>query len=108
MTLNDQKNLYSQAWLCAIAAAAGATVVGEPKIDDDSVDMALKRTGGEGPIRSPRLDVQLKCTAVAQRTREELRFPLNLKNYNDLRSEESHVPGVLVVLYVPEKVIGRV
>lgn len=103
MTLNDQKNLYSQAWLMALAAAAGVARVGEPSIDDDSVDMTLKRTGG-APRRSPHLEVQLKCTAVAERSDNELRYALKLKNYDDLRSTDTHVPRILVVLCVPKAV----
>ncbi len=101
MTLNDQKNLYSQAWLLALASAAGVAQVGTPAIDDDSVDMTLKRTGGAGPCRSPHVGVQLKCTAATQRADDVFRFPLSIKNYDDLRDVESHIPKVLVVLYVP-------
>jgi hypothetical protein len=35
-----------------------------------------------------------------------LRYPLKMKNYNDLRPENLWVPRILVVVFVPKKVAG--
>ena len=47
--------------------------------------MSLHQTGGRGTIRSPRLDLQLKCKASAAPTEDTFGHSLKLKNYDDLR-----------------------
>ncbi|WP_442781372.1 DUF4365 domain-containing protein [Acinetobacter sp. SH20PTE14] len=48
------------------------------------------------------MDVQLKCTASDQGNEEFLKFPLPLKNYNDLRDTNIVNPRYLFVLIVPD------
>ena len=60
--LNLQKEQFSRAYVPAIAAAA-AFAAEEPLVDDDSVDMEICARGGEGTTKSPRLEVQVKCTS---------------------------------------------
>ena len=62
MDLAQQKQEFSKAYVKAIAAAAGYATQ-EPTVDDDSVDLGVVARGGGGTVRSPRLDLQLKCTA---------------------------------------------
>ena len=97
MTLNDQKNLLSQSWLLALAASAKINVLGEPKIDDDSVDMVLQRRSDRRPL----LEVQLKCTKNATLNQEFFGFSLSAKNYEDLRSSQRINPAILAILVVP-------
>ena len=101
MDLNLQKEKFSEAYVRAVAAVAGFGV-NRPEVDDDSVDLTIAARGGNGTVRSPRLDIQLKCTANAMPKGEEtFSFPLKLKNYDDLRGEQVMVPRVLVVVRVP-------
>jgi len=65
------------------------------------VDLGLASRGGTGPILSPRLELQLKCTSRDVLSESSVRYPLNLKNYNDLRIN-ALVPRILVVVLVPE------
>ena len=58
---------------------------------------------GDGTVRSPRLDIQLKCTEQDFLRPDGVHFPLKRKNYDDLRAAEFMVPKVLVVLMVPDK-----
>ena len=99
-----QKEQFQQAWTRAVAAAAGVAV-SEPSVDDDSVDIELKGGPGWGP-RRPRLEAQLKCTQTVQPGGGDLQYPLKIKNYNDLRPEQSEllVPRILIVLIVPTSV----
>ncbi|MEW5251274.1 DUF4365 domain-containing protein [Microbulbifer sp. 2201CG32-9] len=63
MDRNQKKELFSRAFVKAIAAQVGfRTAI--PDVDDDSVDIIIKGRGYSAPIRNPQLEVQLKCTAA--------------------------------------------
>lgn len=102
MTLANQKEQFSKAYVRAVVSVAGYTIY-EPVVDDDSVDIGIAARGGRGTTRSPKLDLQLKCTERDVLSDEECRFQLSIKNYNDLRGEGLQVPRVLVVLIVPDE-----
>lgn len=103
MDPNQQKEQFSKAYVRAVAAVGGYTVH-EPEVDDDSINLGLAATGGHGLYRSPRLELQLKCTAQSVLDEECLRFPLKIKNYNDLRLQNFLVPRILIVVTVPDRI----
>lgn len=101
MSLNDLKSEFSHAYVRAVAHAAGYFVQEANRVfDGDGVDLTLMGRGNGGVVRSPRLDVQLKSTAqpVAQ---DPFPFDLDVKNYDELRSQVLQVPRILVVVVVP-------
>lgn len=101
MEQNLQKEEFSRAYVRAVAAAA-AFAAAEPRVDDDSVDMEISGRGGQGTSKSPRLDIQLKCTSDHTIIQDDsLAFFLKKKNYDDLRGT-TLVPRCLVVVVVPE------
>ena len=100
MTPNRQKEQFSIAYTRAVAASAGFKISRE-EVDDDSIDVGVACTGGNDTVRSPRCDIQLKCTSNGIVTDDSVRFVLPLKNYNDLRASNLHVPRILVALLVP-------
>ncbi|MBO3460986.1 DUF4365 domain-containing protein [Aetokthonos hydrillicola Thurmond2011] len=102
MDVNQQKEQFSITYIRAIAAVAGYSLY-RPEVDNDSIDLGIVSRGGTGKILSPRLELQLKCTAKDIRGENYIKYPLNLKNYNDLRIN-ALVPRILVVVLVPEKV----
>lgn len=97
MHLNQQMEEFSRAYVRTIAAAAGFDTY-TLCVDDDSIDMGIAASGKKLP-RRPRLELQLKCTA--QEIADVMKFPLKLKNYNDLRCN-CWVPRILVVVAVPK------
>jgi hypothetical protein len=101
MDPDQQKEQYSRAYLLAVAAVAGFSW-SQPSVDDDSVDLTLHQRGGGGSVRSPRLDVQLKCKAAPTPTESEFSLSIKLKNYDDLRDPTVLVPRILVVVLVPD------
>lgn len=101
MTLNDQKEEFSRAYIHAIAAVAGYAT-SRLSVDDDSVDVTISKRGGAGTFRSPKLDLQAKCTAQITPSEPTFPFALELKNYNDLRPTNLLVPRILVVVLVPD------
>ena len=102
MDLNAQKEQFSRAYVQSVASIAGYAW-SEPSVDEDSVDLTLAAKGYHGSIRSPKLDLQLKCHADTLPT-ADFSFPLKLKNFDDLRDEALMVPRILVVLIVPDDI----
>ncbi|AFZ25034.1 hypothetical protein Cylst_2840 [Cylindrospermum stagnale PCC 7417] len=102
MDINQQKEQFSLTYIRAIAAVAGYSLY-RPEIDNDSIDLGIVSRGGVGKILSPRLELQLKCTARDILDKSYIKYPLILKNYNDLRIN-ALVPRILVVVLVPERI----
>lgn len=55
-------------------------------------------------MRSPRLEMQLKCRAAELPLGDHFSHDLKLKNYEDLRDATVQVPRILIVVLVPEDV----
>ena len=101
MTLDDQKEQFSFAYVRAVAAAA-QIVVSEPTVDDDSIDLLFQQRGGGGIVRSPRVEAQVKCTDAASVHQAHVAYPLKSKNYDELRPVDVLVPRILIVVLVPD------
>jgi hypothetical protein len=102
MTIDDQKEQFSHAYVRTIAAAAGLSA-SVPEVDDDSIDLILLRRGGGAVYRSPKLEIQLKCADITTLTitAADVHYSLKRKNYDDLRPVNVLVPRILVVMVVP-------
>jgi len=98
--IRQRKEQFSKALIHAVATAAGFKL-GNFEVDDESVDTTVAASGGGGTLKSPRLDVQLKCTESDVLKEDGIHFPLKRKNYDDLRDTELMVPKILVVMIVP-------
>lgn len=103
MDLAAKKEQFSNAVLQAVAATAGYKT-SKPNVDDDSIDWTLSSTGGGGTVRSPKIDLQLKSTAVPDWHEDVLHFDLEVKNFNDLVPTDLQCPRILVVVVVPVNV----
>lgn len=103
MDINAQKEQFSRAYVQAVAAVAGFAW-SVPSVDDDSIDLTLSDRGGGGTIRSPKLDLQLKCHAQITPDQPTFSFDVKVKNYHDLRDNTVMVPRILVVVLVPDPI----
>ncbi|HHY67460.1 MAG TPA: DUF4365 domain-containing protein [Alicyclobacillus sp.] len=101
MDLSHSKEQFSLAYVKAVASVAGFAVE-RISVDLDSEDVMICSRSSTGRIRSPRLDVQLKCTASAVMKEDVIKYPLKIKNYDDLIPENLLVPRILVIVLVPE------
>lgn len=101
MDLSHSKEQFSMAYVKAVASVAGFAVE-RISMDLDSVDVTIWSRNRAGRIHSPRLDVQLKCTATDVVKGDVIKYPLKRKNYDDLILENVLVPRILVVVLVPE------
>jgi hypothetical protein len=110
MDLNKQKEEFNIAYVRALAAHAGLNCI-SLSVDDDSVDIGFKGRGYRGSrIRSPQIELQLKCTGRELIDGDVIKYPLKKKNYEDLRGQDFSAPRYLAVLLVPpevEKWIGH-
>ena len=95
MTPNLQMEQLSLAYIRAVAARAGF-LVSRPEPDLDSVDGVLM----SGVGRRPRIDFQAKATTRDVLRDGVLHYPLDVKNYNDLRAD-TLIPRILVLLLMP-------
>jgi hypothetical protein len=102
MTLENQMEQFSHAYVRAVASVAGFSV-SRPEVDDDSIDLAIYCRGPRGTVRSPRLELQLKCTSRPLLSAGGLSFDLKIKNYDDLRWSDVAVPRILVLVVVPDQ-----
>lgn len=93
MDMNAQMELFSLAYIRAVSANVGYQVT-RPELDDDSVDGILMARGGR------RLEFQAKATTRNLLHGQHLRFPLPIKNYDDLRAD-TQLPRILIVLLMP-------
>ena len=96
MTVDTQKELFSLAYVRAIAAVCGASAT-KPEVDDDSVDLAFQA--------KPRayLEAQVKCAdrSLYTVTSTHIHYPLKIKNFNDLSDINVPVSRILIVMLVP-------
>jgi hypothetical protein len=92
---------FSKAYVKAVASVADCSIDWST-VDNDSVDGTLKRRTQTGTVRSPRLDIQLKSTYTDCVRDDDISYPLSIKNYNDLRSDNLLVPRILVVVVLPD------
>jgi hypothetical protein len=102
--LNDLKAGFSLAYVRAIAHAAGYFVQEMGRdFDSDGIDIEIMSKGPGGNVRSPRLGLQVKATEHPIKD-DPFSFPLVMKNYEELRSEQLQVPRILVVVIVPKDI----
>lgn len=94
---------FSKAYVKAVGSVVGCSVQWS-EVDNDSVDGTMRKRTVDTPVRSPALDFQLKCTWGDYLRSDGVHYPLELKNYNELRSERVLVPRILVVVLVPADV----
>jgi hypothetical protein len=103
MHISMRQEQFSKAMVRAIAAVAGYNVC-TYDVDNDSIDLGLvgnRRVGVD--LRSPKLDLQLKCTMGDAGAEDSLPFDLSIKNYDDLRDPDVHTARVLVVVCTPDE-----
>lgn len=102
--ITHRQEEFSKAFLGAIVTAAGFKFGSALLPDNDSVDVVIGASGPLGLVRSPRIDVQLKCMRGPAPSGDTFAFELPVKNYNDLCPPRSEFdsPRMLVVVRVPE------
>lgn len=96
-----QQEQFSRAYVAAVAAVAGYAV-NPIAVDIDGIDLTISSRGGGGVVRSPKLDVQIKSETSGKPGKLPWKYPLKVKNYDDLRPEDVSTPRILVVVAMPK------
>ena len=94
MQLNDQKEQFSLAYIHAVAACAGYQFE-LPSKDRHSIDGRLI---SDAEI----IEFQAKATSQSVERDGVVRFPLPIKNHEDLRNPDSMALRLLVVVQLPD------
>jgi len=103
--LNIQKEEFSYAYIYTIAATAGCAVQRTTTpLDRLGVDLIITGVNNQDIIDFPLLYVQVKCTSRQVQTDNAIRYPLSVKNYEELRSRDRYPPLILIVVIVPDQV----
>ena len=85
MTLNDEvwQGHYGEAYVHALVCAAGMTAF-KKNLDVDGVDFQIGFPGRAPTMRYPAIEAQVKSWSSPVGDAEVFRYPLPLKNYDDL------------------------
>lgn len=101
--INIQKEEFSYSYIHAIASTAGYSFQLAPRpLDMDGIDGIIAASASSGSMRRPRLEVQVKCTSRDVLDNEGIKYPLRVKNYDDLRYDDPYISRILVVVLVPD------
>lgn len=96
------KEELSYAYVHAVAARAGMGCNRiHPDLDSGEVEIRCYRPPAVDSLYAPRIELQLKATAVDLGSETTFPYELKIKNYNDLRVKR-HLPALLVVLALPK------
>jgi hypothetical protein len=91
-----QQERFGDAFLIALASVAGCTCA-KPDTDNDSIDWTISCK----LPRRPKIDVQMKTHRMEGEIQDEISYPLNRKNYDDLTITDVLVPRILVLVILP-------
>ena len=72
-------------------------------MDIGGIDVIILGEEQEYSLYPPRLEIQVKSTSTDIIDNKFLRYPLKLKNYNELRKPRTLVPKILVVVLIPNE-----
>jgi hypothetical protein len=103
MYRNFHQEAFSRAYIRAVAAAAGFKYSDGPAPDDDHVDATVTSRGPMGVVRSPKLDIQVKCK-LGSPEGDPISYALDVDDYEGLRHVDYGSPRVLVVVFVPRDI----
>lgn len=104
MDLNTQKEMFSYAYIEAVASVAGYAVCRASRaMDNAGIDVTIEVPGEVGEVLFPRIDAQVKCTADEKiRKQNVIKYPLKVNNYKTLINTKALTPLILVVVLVPQ------
>lgn len=104
MDINSQKEEFSYAYVYAIASAAGCICQRTTTpLDRLGVDLIITGIAKRGLPNFPILYIQVKCTSRDLLNENSLRYPLNIKNYEELRTNNAYPPRIIIVVTVPDR-----
>ena len=103
MDLNTQKEEFNYAYLYAVTSAAGYSFQKSSRPTDvGGIDIIISGIETQYSLYPPRLEIQVKSTSTDVVSEEFVRYPLKLKNYNELRKSKILTLRLLIVVLSPD------
>ncbi|WP_249645125.1 DUF4365 domain-containing protein [Nocardia sputi] len=98
----DLMEAFQEAYVRAVAAAAGCVVVGRPEIDE-GVDIVLSHTSNRHRAGRARLEIQMKATATALAADgASINARITRNRYDYFRTDDPAVAKIVVIMHVPK------
>lgn len=105
MSLNTQKEDFSYAYVYAVTASAGYSLqAATRRLDLSGIDATITVPGKLNSKRLPRFDIQIKSTSLDVAKETSIKYPLSIKNYDELREVDPFVPQLLILVLIPDDV----
>jgi hypothetical protein len=91
---NTRKEMFSYAYVKAVASVAGYSVeIKSRAMDNVGIDLTIEMPGEIGEMLFPKFDAQVKCTSSSKIIHEKsLYFSFPVKNYKTLINTKVYVP----------------
>ncbi|MEU2254445.1 DUF4365 domain-containing protein [Nocardia xishanensis] len=97
----DLMEAFQEAYVRAVAAAAGCVVVGRPEIDE-GVDIILSHTSNQHRAGKARLEIQMKATATAlSADGSSISARIGRNRYDYFRTDDPAVSKIVVIMHIP-------
>ena len=105
MDINIQKEELCYGYIYAVVSAAGYSFQKAARpVDMGGIDVSIIGRSADDALYEPQLDVQVKSTSTNVLSDKFIRYPLKIKNYNELRKEKTVAPRILVVVLIPDNI----
>ncbi|MEU9340457.1 DUF4365 domain-containing protein [Streptomyces sp. NPDC048278] len=97
---NGHRGAFGEEFIRMLATAANLDVTRKER-DRVGVDWQLGYAGRRGTRRFPAIEAQVKCTSSPDIHDDHIRYPLKLKNYNQLAGPDYEMPRFLFLVLAP-------
>lgn len=102
---NSKKEEFSYGYIATICSASGLSVTkAERSLDNQGIDLTIIAPATIKGLLSPRVDVQVKCTSQNIIQENVIKYPIPIKNYQELIERKVSVPRLLILVIVPNKI----
>ncbi|MFS4091469.1 DUF4365 domain-containing protein [Streptomyces sp. AF1A] len=97
---NGHRGAFGEEFIRMLATAANLDVTRKER-DRVGVDWQLGYAGRRGTRRYPAIEAQVKCTSSPDIHDDHIRYPLKVKNYNQLAGNDYEMPRFLFLVLAP-------
>lgn len=97
---NGHRGAFGEEFVRMLATAANLDVTRKER-DRVGVDWQLGYAGRRGTRRYPAIEAQVKCTSSPDVHEDHIRYPLKVKNFNQLAGADYEMPRFLFLVLAP-------
>ncbi|MFE0347277.1 DUF4365 domain-containing protein [Streptomyces griseoluteus] len=97
---NGHRGAFGEEFIRMLATAANLDVTQKER-DRVGIDWQLGYAGRRGTRRYPAIEAQVKCTSSPDIREDHIRYPLKVKNFNQLAGPDYEMPRFLFLVLAP-------